>query len=285
MIHLQGALGLAPLTSALQEAIKNGQVPIGRGRQLDQLIAVLVGEPVEGADPGALELVAHHSTLAIELHRQAPGGAPLALAQAEGTLRKGGREHRHAAAGQIQAAGPAQGLLVQGTAGGHQAAGIGHMDPDAPARLAVGLERQGIVDFAGVGVVDRDGFEAGEIKALPVARPCVLRMGSQVRSQGQELGAKPGRPGGAIQAGQAMGIPEAQVTEQATNVATAGPAARRLQGLAQLRTGRPRFFSQGQGLQGPQLRPLVGLGSGQLIRAQGLAGGQQPVPELAPTLA
>ena len=48
-----------------------------------------------------------------------------------------------------------------------------------------------------------------------------------------------------------MGIPEAQVTEQAANVATAGPAARRLQGLAQLRTGRPRFFAQGQGLQGP----------------------------------
>ena len=45
------------------------------------------------------------------------------------------------------------------------------MDPDAPTRPSVGLERKGVVDFAGVGVVDRHGFEAGEIQAGVVAGP------------------------------------------------------------------------------------------------------------------
>ena len=115
--------------------------------------------------------MASHGPVAIEPYGQTPGGAALALAQAEGPLREGGREHRHTATRQVEAAGPAQGLLIEGSAGSHQPVRIGHMDPNQPARLSVGLEREGIVDFAGVGVVDRHGFEAGEIQAGVVAGP------------------------------------------------------------------------------------------------------------------
>ena len=235
MIHLQGALGLAPLATALQEAIEHGKLLIGRRGQLDQFVGILVGEPVKGSYPGAMELVAHHSPLAIELYCQAPGGATLALAEAEGSHREVGREHRHTAAGQVKAAGPPEGLLIQGATGGHEPARIGHMDPDAPTRVSVGLERESVVDFAGVGVVDRHGFEAGEIQAGVVAGPGLVGASGQIRRQGEQLWTESGRPGGARQAGEAMGVPEAQVAKQAADLAAALPAASRLQGLAQFR--------------------------------------------------
>ena len=228
----------------------------GRG-QLDQLIGISVGEAVSRTHPAALHAAGRHRAAGIELHPHTPGRTVAAGPQAEGPGAELERKHRQGAPRQVEAGAPAPGFQVEGGADRHQAAGIGHVDPEALAASRQALEGEAIVDVLGVVVIDREAVLAAEIEPLIIPGPGGFVVGQQPLRLGLEVGAEAQVPAAAAQGGKVVGLPATEIHQQVADRPGFGLAMRRLQGLAQNRRQGLATVSTSPLLQELQLQPLL----------------------------
>ena len=131
LIHQQRSLTDPPAPPPLHQSLQGSQLGLLGRRQLNQIIGIVVREPVRGCNPTPMHAGGGHRPVVIEFDPNAPGRIPLAGAQAEGAMAKGKRKHGQRAPGQVEAGGAATRFQIEGGSVHHQPTGIGHMDPDA----------------------------------------------------------------------------------------------------------------------------------------------------------
>ena len=274
LIHQQSTPGFTPAAADPQQVMQFSQVVVLGWGVLDQLIGILITEAIEGLNPGAMQALLSNGARLREAHTHAPAGAAAALVQAEHPFRQTDREHRHVALGQVEAAGPALRLLVEGRPCRHQAARVGHVNPDPTAAIGAPLQGQGIVHITGVRVIDGDAALVTEIQP-----PWITGMGSvstlhQCRCFGFQVRRESGRPGGALQTAQLMALPLPQISQQTAHIAELGQALTIEQQVPQF--GREAIAGLSGELQ-QALELAAGLGR-KLVHRQGLPLSQPLAP-------
>ena len=283
---MEGAPGRTPTAAQGKEVVNRHQIGLLRWRQFDQLIGIGIGQAIGGPHPAALESISQHGAAAVELHPEAPGRAALPAAQAHGAMGELGRKHRKVAAGQVEAAGAAASLQIEGGARRHEPPGIGDMNPQPLVPLRGGFEGKAVVDVEGVVVVDGDDPLLTAIDTLPIAGEGQVSPGHKLIGLLEQIAGEALLPGGGLQGRQVVALPLAEIDQQVANRAglegavdlpqealqvvgeglvrcAAGPAAELVQVVPLLRAEPVNIH----GL--PGLQPLQPLVSAQA--AQGLA--------------
>lgn len=155
------------------------------------------------------------------------------------------------------------------------------MHPQPQAAPRQGLQRHGVIDFLGVGVIDGVTAQGGEIPPGLIAGLILLGLSQQALGVLQQGRREPLVPDAAAQRRQGMGLPLAQVHQQTAHRSWFGGALGLLQAATKLRIGQRLDLTAGEG---QQLLQLLNLGGGEIGGLQGRALTQQVVPLLHPSM-
>ena len=143
-----------------------------------ELIDLLVGEPLAAANGGGIEFGRNAQPFVGELHHGRFRVANLARLKTRQAVRDHLGQHRQHAVGQIDARGALERLAVQRGFRPNEMRHVGNVNPQPPMAVLQPLQRNGVVEIAGVDRIDRHDRLAGEI--LAAADRFVERLGLAV---------------------------------------------------------------------------------------------------------
>ncbi len=127
---------------------------------------LLVGEAVVDPDRRASEPLGGQDPLGVELEEGADGVPRSIGLEAGQTVREDLRKHGDDAIGQIDAGAAVLRSAVESGAGPDEVRHVGDVDPQAPVTLFVARQRDGVVEVARGGRVDRHAEHLAEVFAM-----------------------------------------------------------------------------------------------------------------------
>ena len=142
-----------------------GAVVRGGGGAVEDLLSLLVGQALLGADDGADEAAVDEDAGGVEGQERGKGEAVFARHEAAHAVGELFGQHRDHLVHEIDARSALAGLGVEFGAGADEVRDVGDVDAEHASALGVGLQREGVVEVLGRGGVDRDDELAAQIFA------------------------------------------------------------------------------------------------------------------------
>ena len=143
-----------------------GHLDLGRARVGEELIDLFVREPATAADRRPFDVGVDGNPVSAELDPAGPRVAHSPRLEAGEVVGDDLREHRDHPVGKIDARATGERLLVDRRPLRHEMGNVGDVDPEEPVIAFQTLERDRVVEVAGIDRIDRDDRPRRQIPSI-----------------------------------------------------------------------------------------------------------------------